>query len=367
MRSRITRRVQSRDLSNFCIRVFQKLGVSKKDAQITADVLVASDLRGIESHGVAHLQWYVNDLRAGLITARPRERIIVETKTTTTIDADAGLGPPVSYRAMKRAIKKAIAVGSGFVSVRNSNHYGIAGYYAMMALRHNCIGFSMTNGHPVVVPTFGSSAMLSTNPIAIAIPAGQDIPFVLDMATSTVALGKLEIAERMKKSIPVGWAVDERGHAMQDPHRALKKIRKREGGLLPLGGAGEKLRGYKGYGLALWGDIFSGILSGAAYSTHTYPKDKEGKLLPANIGHFFGVWRIDAFRPIREFKKAVDDLYGLLRGSPKSSGARRIYIPGEKEHEATMRNRRDGLFLNSKVVEELQRIAEDLKIDFELF
>jgi LDH2 family malate/lactate/ureidoglycolate dehydrogenase len=196
--------VSAEALKAFCRQMLEKLGVSEEDAKITADVLMASDLRGIESHGVARLRrFYVNRLREGAIPPRPLVRTVHETPVTAVIDGGGGLGHPTSYRAMKLAIDKACKVGTGFVTVRNSNHFGIAGYYAMMALEHGCIGLAMTNGNRWVVPTFGRDSMLGTNPIAVAMPAGRERPFVLDMATSTAAVGKVEIAERLGKPIPL--------------------------------------------------------------------------------------------------------------------------------------------------------------------
>ena len=280
-------RVQAESLKDFCAKVFQKVGVTEQDARITAEVLVAADLRGVLSHGVAHLRRYVEGIRAGTIIARPLEKTLAGTPATTAIDAGAGLGQPVSFRAMQTAIQKALAVGVGFVTVRNSNHYGIAGYYAMMALPHNCIGLSMTNASPKVVPTLGRNATLGTNPIAVAAPAGQERPFVLDMATSTVALGKLEIADQLDRPIPVGWAIGSDGRPAQDAHRALDEFRRGVGGgLVPLGGEGELLSGYKGYGLALWVEVFSALLAGAAYATHTYPKTPEVNVYPQTSATF---------------------------------------------------------------------------------
>lgn len=367
MPDKVAQRVQAKALTDFCVRVFRKLDVAETDARITADVLVTADLRGVFSHGVAHLRRYADGLRVGTIVARPQEKVVAEAPATATMDGGAGLGPPVSYRAMQKAIQKALDVGAGFVTVRNSNHYGIAGYYAMMALEHDCIGFSMTNGSPMAVPTFGRNAMLGTNPIAVAAPAGQGLSFVLDMATSTVALGKLEIADQLDQPIPLGWAIDERGLPTDDAHQSLAKFRKRAGGgLLPLGGEGERLSGHKGYGLALWVDIFSGILSGAAYANLTYPKTLDGKSLPANVGHFFGAWRIDSFRPVDEFKAAMDDWQQLLRNAPKAEGQDRIYIHGEKEHEAVERHLREGIPLNRKVAADLRAIAQELQVEYGL-
>ncbi len=361
MPDRVAQRVQAESLKAFCVKAFQQAGVSDQDARITAEILVAADLRGVQSHGVAHLKRYVDGLRDGTMIARPRERIVVETPATATMDAGGGLGPPVSHRAMQEAIDKAREVGAGFVAVRNSNHFGIAGYYAMMALEHDCIGMAMTNASPKAVPTFGRDARLGTNPIAVAAPAGRNRPFVLDMATTTVSLGKIEIADQLDKPIPAGWAIDKHGQPALDSHRTLDEFKRNAGGgLLPLGGEGESLGGYKGYGLALWVEILSALLAGAAFASFTYPRTREGKPLPANLGHFFGAWRIDSFRPLDEFKAAMDDLQELLRDEPKAEGQDRVYIHGEKEYAAAERHLRQGILLNARVMGELRAVAQEL-------
>lgn len=360
-------RVPAEDLANFCLRVFQKLGIPEQDARITSDVLVMADLRGIDSHGVARLRRYVDGLRTGVMVAKPEVTVLRETPATALIDAGAGLGQPVSHQAMQKAIQKAVEVGAGFVALRNSNHYGIAGYYAMMALEHDCIGMSMTNADVLVVPTFGRDAMLGTNPVAVAAPANKERPFVLDMATSTVPRGKLEVYERQGKPVPMGWATDDRGLGTDDAHRVLENFKERAGGgLLPLGGEGELLSGHKGYGLALWVDVFCAVLSGAAYATLVYPKTPDGKPMPANLGHFFGAWRVDAFRPVNEFKAAMDDLQQRLKNAPKAEGQDRIYIHGEKEYEKAEHYSRDGIPINPKVVEDLKAIAEEIDVKWDL-
>lgn len=356
-------RVRAEALKEFCVRVFRALDVPEEDARITADVLVQADLRGIESHGVARLRRYVDGLRSGMMAPRPEVKTVVQTPVTATLDAGGGLGQPVSYRAMEMAIRKAKEYGAGFVSVCNSNHYGIAGYYAMMALEHGCIGISMTNADVLVVPTFGRDAVLGTNPIAVAAPAGQERPFVLDMATSTVPRGKLEVYNRLGKPMPLGWATDERGVATTDAAQVLENFKKRAGGgLLPLGGEGELLSGHKGYGLALLVDVMCAVLSGAAYANLVYPKSAEGRPLPANLGHFFGAWRVDGFRPVEEFKAAMDDLQRRLKAIPKAEGAERIYIHGEKEYEKTALYLDEGIPLNPKVAADLEAIGEELGI-----
>ena len=357
------RRVKPEQLADFCLNVFRKLDVAEPDARLTADILIAADLQGIASHGIAHLPRYAAGLSAGTIVARPLTRIVADTPTTATLDAGAGLGPPVAYRAMEQAVAKALATGMGFVAVRNSNHYGIAGYYARQALAHDCIGMSMTNGSPRVVPTFGRQATLGTNPIAMAAPAGAEPPFVLDMATSTVAQGKVEIADQLNRAIPLGWAIDRNGQATTEAHQTLADLKNRAGaGLLPLGGAGELHGGHKGYGLAIMVEIFVGLLSGAAFATGTYPTSPDGQPLPANVGHLFGAWRIDGFRPVAEFKADMDALQRLLKASPKAEGQDRIYIPGEKERIAMEHNRIAGVPLNAQVVSELQALAHTLQV-----
>lgn len=360
-------RVQAEPLKDFCVRVLQRMNVPEDDARITADVLVMADLRGINSHGVARLRRYVDGLRDGVMVAQPDTHRVVETPTTLVIDADGGLGQPVSHRAMEGAIRKAMEFGSGFAAVRDSNHFGIAGYYSMMALEHDCIGISTTNAAVLVVPTFGRDAMLGTNPISVAVPAAEERPFVLDMATSTVPRGKLEVYRRLEKSIPLGWATDEAGEPTTDPGRVLENLEGRVGGgLLPLGGAGELLGGHKGYGLALLVDILSGVLAGAAYANLVYPRDDEGNPLPSAIGHFFGAWRVDAFRPVDEFKAAVGDLERRLKNAPRAEGRDRIYIHGEKEYEETERNLRMGVPLNPKVAADLQAIGDELGVSYDL-
>jgi L-2-hydroxycarboxylate dehydrogenase (NAD+) len=360
-------RVQSKPLIDFCIRVFRKLGVQEEDARITADVLVTADLRGIESHGVARVRRYVDGIRKGTMLVNATVKVVSESPATALIDAGGGLGQPVAHRAMEMAIQKADKLGAGFVTVRNSNHYGIAGYYAMMALEHDCIGMSMTNADVLVVPTFGKDAMLGTNPIAVAAPADKERPFVLDMATSTVPRGKLEVYDRLGKPLPPGWATDEHGAETSDAHRVLENFKTRAGGgLLPLGGAGELLSGYKGYGLAAWVDIFSGVLSGAAFATLISPVTPDGRLLASNVGHFFGAWRVDSFRPLDEFKKSMDEFQQLLKNAPKVEGQERIYIPGEKEYEKTELYFREGIPLNPKVEEDLKAIAREVGTEYDL-
>src|SRR2546428_124079 len=275
--------VQEKALRRFCEQVLTKLGVPAEDARVTTDVLVLADLRGIDSHGVARLGRYVNGLKQGTMRPTDQSRVLKETKATALIDGGQSLGQVVGKRGMDLAIKKARDTAVGVVAVRNSNHYGIAGYYSLMALEHNLIGISTTNAGPLVVPTFGRTSILGTNPISLAAPAMKEKAFVLDMATSTVPRGKVEVYNRLGQPMPHGWAVDETGRSSTDPARVLNALAKRPGGgLLPRGGEGEALGGHKGSGLALMVDVLCGVLSGAATGLQVYADEKK-----PDVGPFF--------------------------------------------------------------------------------
>lgn len=345
-------------LRKFVIEVFKKLGVPENDAEITADVLIASDRRGIDSHGVARLSRYVNGIKNGEIKIKPDIKIVNETITTAVIDGDAGLGQVVGYFAMEHCIKKAKDTGIAFVAVRNSNHYGIAGYYAMMALKEDMIGISMTNSAPLVVPTFGSEIVIGTNPIAVAVPAGEDMPFVFDGATSTAPRGKIEVYDRLGKKLPLSWATDEDGMPTTDAKIVLDNLLSRKGGgLLPLGGADEEEGGHKGYGLSVLIDIFSGVLSGGVYGPLLY-KEKNA---PPGVCHFFGAIKIESFIPKDKFKSSMDDYIKILKCSKKAKSKERIYVAGEKEFE-NEKKYKDEIPLYIKVVENLRSIGKNLEI-----
>ena len=345
-------------LKDFCEQIFVKLGVPARDAKTTIDVLVLADLRGIESHGVARLPRYVNGIRTGSIRPVDQSSIVKETKATALIDGEQSLGQVVSRKAMELAIRKAKETAVGIVTVRNSNHYGIAGYYSLMALEHDLIGVSMTNAAPLVVPTFGRNAVLGTNPISVAAPALKEKPFVLDMATSVVPRGKLEVLDRKGLPMPPGWAVDETGRGSTDAKRVLNAMSKRlGGGILPLGGEGEEHSGHKGYGLALMVDVFSGVLSGAATGLKVNADEQR-----PDVGHFFMALDPAAFRPLDEFKRDMDKLARELKDSPKAQGQVRIYVHGEKSFARTERFRKDGVPLDPKVVEAIKKTGSELGV-----
>ncbi len=345
-------------LQEFTVSVFTKLGVPLEDAKISADILIASDQRGIGSHGLQRLNRYVGGLKTGVMKPITEVRILKETPNTLLISGGDGLGQVAGYQAMKLVIDKALKNNVALASVRDSNHYGIAGYYAMMALEHDLIGFSTTNSAILVVPTHGKNAMLGTNPISIAVPAGKERPFVLDMATSTVPRGKLEVYNREGKTMPGTWATDESGRPTQDASRVLANLlEKKGGGLLPLGGAEEVDGGHKGYGLALVVDIFSGVLSGSAFGPYLYARKDE----PAKVSHFFGAIKIDAFIEPSRFKSLMDEYINILKNSEKATGENRIFIHGEKEFEI-YEQQREKVGIYHKVVEELRNIGEEFGI-----
>jgi len=353
-------RVRIEPLRGFTVEVFAKLGVSRENAEITADVLLASDRRNIASHGVARLKRYVDGIRKGIMDPKAEPEIVKETPTTLTVDAHAGMGQVISVKTMRRVIEKAKETGMAAAVIRNSNHYGIAGYCAMMALRHDLIGFSTTNSAPLVVPTFGKNAVLGTNPIAIAAPADKERPFVLDMATSTVPRGKLEIYARLSKEIPPTWATDEAGHSTTDPGKVLKNLLDRAGGgLAPLGGAGEEGRGYKGYDLAAVVEILSGGLSLASMGTEVYGKKGE----PPDVCHFLAAIDPEAFGETDAFKKRMDSFIGMLKNVPRQEGMERIWIAGEKEWEAEDRNK-DEVDIDEPTLGNLREIAGELDLSF---
>jgi LDH2 family malate/lactate/ureidoglycolate dehydrogenase len=350
--------VQEKELKDFCNHVWMKIGVPEADAKITTDVLVLADLRGVDSHGVARMPRYYVDLKNGWTKPTDQSRVVKETKATASIDGGQSLGQVVGHRGMQLAIRKARETAVGMVSVHNSHHYGIAGYYSLMALQYDLIGVSMTNAAPLVVPTFGRNAILGTNPISLAAPALNEKPFVLDMATSVVPRGKLEVYDRLGKKMPLGWAVDTTGHSTSDPHGVLEALSKRlGGGILPLGGEGEEFSGHKGYGLALMVDVLCGVMSGSATGLGV----DVDKAKP-NVGHFFMAIDPSAFRPLDEFKKSMDRLQRELKESPKAVGQNRIYVHGEKSYARMEKYRREGIPLQLKVVAELKKIGNELGV-----
>jgi len=347
-------------LYSFARQIFFKIGCNEKDAETAANSLLSADLRGVDSHGVARLSGYVRLWEAKRVNANPLIKIECETLSTAVVNGDAGLGLVVAPFAMQVAIDKAKHSGTGWVSVKNSNHFGIAGTHAMMALQHDMIGIAMTNGSALVAPTFSTERLLGTNPIAFAIPAGDEQPFVADFATTTAANGKLEMLRRKNESAPNGWVQTKTGAPSSDADE-LKK----GGALLPLGG--DKRHGsHKGYALGAVVDIFSAILSGANYGPWVppfpayvpMPEDMPGK----GIGHFFGAMRIDAFRPAEEFKLHMDKWIRRFSTSKTIEGQDRVYIPGEPEIKIKEERMKNGIPLLRPVVEDLEKLGDKFGI-----
>ncbi|HKJ42716.1 MAG TPA: Ldh family oxidoreductase [Sunxiuqinia sp.] len=354
--------VNSTYLKEFTQQVFESIGCPADEAKLAADCLNQADLRGVDSHGVARLSGYIRLWEKGRLNATPTMKVVHETPSTAVLDADLGLGLVAGPKAMGIAMTKARNVGSGWVAVKNSNHYGIAGYHAMMALEEDMIGISMTNASPLVSPTFSKSRFLGTNPIAVAIPAKEEPPFVIDMATTTVANGKLEILQRNGEDAPLGWAQDKDGKSTTDAF-ALKK----GGAMLPLGG--DRAHGsHKGYCLGSLVDIFSAVLSGANYGPWVPPfvafLEPPTNPVGDGIGHFFGAFRIDAFRPADEFKKHMDNWIRTFRTAETVDPNNKVLIPGDPERELTAKRKLNGIPLQEAVVEDLKNLASKLELTF---
>jgi LDH2 family malate/lactate/ureidoglycolate dehydrogenase len=355
-------KVARRDLSEFCARVLRRHGAGEREAGITAEVLVSADLRGITSHGVARLGRYVAGMEEGYI--RPGAEFAVEepAPAIAVVDARDGLGQAVSDMAMDLAIEKAKDNGLGVVTVRNSNHFGIAGYYVLKATDTRMIGLTMTNTAPLVVPTHGAAPVLGTNPIAFGAPARSRFPLLLDTATSVVPRGKLEVYDRNRRRMPDGWAVDERGDDCRDPGHVLGNLLGRAGGgLLPLGGRGERFGGHKGYGLALMVDALSGVLSGSAYGpqVNDLERETEGGGPPTpRVGHFFMALDVARFMGLDEFERRMDDLIGTVTRSPRALDADRIFVHGEKEFIRAELHEAHGIPLRENVMDALRRIGD---------
>jgi LDH2 family malate/lactate/ureidoglycolate dehydrogenase len=348
-------------LFNFTKSVFQKMGCLDEHAETATKALLSADLRGIDSHGVARLSGYVRLWEVKRVNATPDIKIIHETPSTAVVDGDSGLGLVVAPFAMQIAIEKAKAVGTGWVSVQNSNHFGIAAHHAMMALEYDMIGMAMTNASPLVAPTFSIDKMLGTNPICVVAPAGDEPPFAADMATTTAANGKLEILQRKNANTPIGWVQDKDGNASTDAN-----ILKKGGALLPLGGDREH-GSHKGYALGSVVDIFSALLSGANYAPWVppfpayvpMPAQQPGK----GIGHFLGAMRIDAFRPADEFKKAMDHWIQGFRNAKTIPGEEKVLVPGDPEREFETDRKKNGIPLLESVVDDLKNLGDKFSVN----
>lgn len=350
-------------LREFCTRVFLYFGVPKNDAEQAAEVLACADLRGIDSHGVARMYSYFGMLSEGHINPKAKIKIVRSTASTATVDGDNGLGLVVGPQANRIAMDMAEKAGSGWVSVCNTNHFGIAGYYVLKALERDLIGWAMTNSTKLVAPLWGAERMLGTNPIAIAFPGKEEPPIVIDLATSAAAYGKIEIARRKSEPIPSGWAINRDGRNTANPEELIDG-----GAMLPLGSERER-GGHKGYALAMMVDILCGPLSGANWGPFAppfalrqeIPKRSVGK----GIGHFFGAMRIDGFIDADEFKRQIDDYVRVFRATKPAPGTNGPLIPGDPEREAEQVRKKSGVPLILPVIEDLRDISRKIGIPFE--
>jgi L-2-hydroxycarboxylate dehydrogenase (NAD+) len=350
-------------LREFSTRVFVHLGVPKSDAMQAADVLASADLRGVDSHGVARLRSYFDMLSMGRINPQPKIELVSSTLSTATVDGDNGLGLVVGPQANRIAMDMAEKAGSGWVSVRNTNHFGIAAYYVLEALERDLIGWAMTNSTKMVAPLWGAERMLGTNPISIAFPGKEEPPIVIDIATCAVAYGKIEMARRKGESIPSGWGIDSEGLVTTDPDAVVAG-----GALLPLGSDRER-GGHKGYALAIMVDMLSCVLSGANWGPfappfalrHEIPTRSVGK----GIGHFFGAIRIDGFIEVDSFKRQVDDYIRVFRATKPAPGTTGPLIPGDPERQAEQLRREQGVPLILPIVQDLRDISAKTGIPFD--
>lgn len=361
------KRIQAKALRGFMEQVFLRSGVPAPDAVTCADVLLEADLRGIESHGLSRLKMYIDRIKDGRQQPVTRIDILRENPSTALLDGNHGMGAVISTTAMRMAIKKAREVGTGTVAVKNSTHFGIAGYYPLMAAREDMIGICVTNTRPSVAPTFGVSPLLGTNPIAFGAPTDEDNPFLYDAATPIIQRGKVEVHARNDLPLPEGYVIDQSGYFVTDPHAILKNLNNDTNALLPLGGSGEDFGGHKGYGLGTIVEILSASLQGGPFMLGLTGFAPDGRKRPFSIGHFFQAISIEAFCEISDFKKTTGDILRTLRRSQKAAGQTRIFTAGEKEDIAHASNITEGILLAGNLVEELKMLAKSLEIDGSLF
>lgn len=349
-------------VEEFMKEVLVKSGVPKNEAAICADVLITADKYGIDSHGSNRLKpIYYDRIKDGILSPVTDFQVVKEGPTTAVIDGHNGMGHVIAKRAMQMAIDKAKQFGMGMVAVRNSTHYGIAGYYALMATNENMIGITGTNARPSIAPTFGVENMLGTNPMTFGIPSDEDFPFFLDCATSITQRGKIELYARKGKACPQGWVIDENGESKTDSVAILDDLVKGKAALSPLGGVGEDLGGYKGYGYTTVVEILSAALQSGAYMKMLLGIEN-GKKIPYPLGHFFIAVDVSAFTEIADFKKITGDILRELRASKKMPGHDRIYTAGEKEYETWLFRKDKGVPFNDELLKEFYSLAEETKL-----
>ncbi|MFN3660326.1 MAG: Ldh family oxidoreductase [Brevinematales bacterium] len=351
-------------LQNFMKDTFLAVGVPEKDAEICTDVLITADLLGIDSHGIGRLKpIYIDRILAGQISPTTTIEIVKETPTTAVIDGHNGMGQVIARRSMEIAIEKAQTYGMGMVAVRNSNHYGIAGYYVRMAAEKGMIGITGTNARPSIAPTFGVENMLGTNPLTFGIPTDEPFPFMLDCATSISQRGKIEVYARLNKELPQGWVISEDGTSKTNPHEVLDDLIKGKAALLPLGGMGEEMGGYKGYGYATVVEILSAALQQGAF-LKALSGFENGKKVPYRLGHFFIAINVEAFTELDLFKKTTGEILRALRASKKAPGQNRIYTAGEKEYEIMQKRLVEGIPLDEEEQKDMIKLRDTFHLAY---
>lgn len=349
-------------LKNFIIDIFKKMGLAEEDAEIASDVLISANKAGMDSHGIDRLKVYYYDrLKAGTINNRIEMEIINNKSTTAVIDGHGGIGLVIGGKSMQLAMDKAKEHGLGMVAVRNSNHYGFAGYYALMAVKEGMIGITGTNTRPFVAPTFGVENILGTNPLTFGIPTDEEFPFILDCATTVTAMGKIELYEKLNKPLPEGWVVDTNGLPVLDAKETPENILKGNASLLPLGGQGEEHAGYKGYGYSTVVEILSSALQEGDY-LKTSSLKSTGKAGNKSIGHFFMAINVESFIELEKFKQNTGNLLRTLRSSKKAPGSERIYTAGEKEHLTWLERKIKGIPINKDLQKQLLTIQKELSL-----
>jgi len=349
-------------LQNFIKTSFQKLGVPEEDAEICADILITSDLRGIQSHGIGRLRMYIDRIIKGLIEVNNTSEITKESPTTAVVNGNHGIGMVIGYHSMNLAIKKAKEYGLGAVAVRNSTHFGIDGYYPLMAVKNNMIGMSFTNARPAVAPTFSNQPTLGTNPIAFGAPTDEKFPFLFDAATSITQRGKIEVLNRQEKDAYDGWVIGDNGKPLTQPQTILDMLMEKKAALLPLGGISEDSGSHKGYGLSTIVEILSSSLQSGAFLFALSGFDSQSKETRFRVGHFFLALNIENFLPTKQFKKNIGNLLRELRSAGKYPGKARVYTAGEKEYEIEKTIKEKGIPINSSLLSDLKYIDNLLGI-----
>lgn len=347
-------------LQAFMADAFRALGTPEEDAHIAAEILITSDLWGIESHGVGRLKMYFDRIRAGIQLPVTHFEVVKDTPTTAVVDGHRGLGQVIGHRAMSLAIEKARRYGMGSVAVRNSSHFGIDGYYPMMAVRAGMVGMSFTNARPSIAPTFGVTPLLGTNPIAFGAPTDEPFPFLFDAATSITQRGKIEVLDRAEKPTPPGWVINQDGSPATDSRQILQDLNQGAAALLPLGGAGEEMGGHKGFGLATIVEILCAAFQGGLFLSALTDTDVQGKPQPLRIGHFFLALDIEHYVPLEQFKHTTGEIMRQLRAARKAPGQARIYTAGEKEYYNEQRVRVEGVPVNTNLQKNLKIIQGEL-------